>query len=171
MVLSSLLVVLYVFLAYWLLVLILERRGVLQRHNISAFGPILMLRTKRGQRLLETLAGGRIRRKFWRCFANFGISLVIISMISMFILLILSFFMMLRSPPAPSKLSEPRNMLLIPGINEFIPLYGWIGLVIALVAHEISHAVLCKVEGIRVKSMGIIPVSYTHLTLPTILLV
>jgi len=154
--LSSLLVVLYVFLAYWLLVLILERRGVLQRHNISAFGPILMLRTKRGQRLLETLAGGRIRRKFWRCFANFGISLVIISMISMFILLILSFFMMLRSPPAPSKLSEPRNMLLIPGINEFIPLYGWIGLVIALVAHEISHAVLCKVEGIRVKSMGII---------------
>ena len=47
-------------------------------------------------------------------------------------------------------------MLLIPGINEFIPLYGWIGLVIALVAHEISHAVLCKVEGIRVKSMGII---------------
>ena len=64
--------------------------------------------------------------------------------------------MMLTTPPAPSKLSEPRNMLLIPGINEFIPLYGWIGLVIALVAHEISHAVLCKVEGIRVKSMGII---------------
>ncbi|MCW3132453.1 MAG: site-2 protease family protein [Candidatus Methanospirare jalkutatii] len=156
MALSSFLVVLYVFLAYWLLVLILERRGVLQRHNITAFGPILMLRTKRGQRLLETLAGGRIRRKFWRCFANFGISLVIISMISMFILLILSFFMMLTTPPAPSKLSEPRNMLLIPGINEFIPLYGWVGLVIALVAHEISHAVLCKVEGIRVKSMGII---------------
>jgi membrane-associated protease RseP (regulator of RpoE activity) len=59
--------------------------------------------------------------------------------------------------PEPSKFNEARNIFLIPGVNEFIPLtWGAIALLVTLVVHEFSHAILCRVEDIRVKSMGIL---------------
>jgi membrane-associated protease RseP (regulator of RpoE activity) len=59
--------------------------------------------------------------------------------------------------PEPSKFNEARNIFLIPGVNEFIPFtWGLIALVVTLVVHEFSHAILCRVENIRVKSMGIL---------------
>jgi membrane-associated protease RseP (regulator of RpoE activity) len=59
--------------------------------------------------------------------------------------------------PEPGKYNSARNILLIPGVNEFIPFtWGVIALVVTLVVHEFSHAILCRVEGIRVKSMGIL---------------
>ena len=59
--------------------------------------------------------------------------------------------------PEPGKYNSPRNIFLIPGVNEFIPFtWGVIALIVTLVVHEFSHAILCRVEGIRVKSMGIL---------------
>jgi membrane-associated protease RseP (regulator of RpoE activity) len=59
--------------------------------------------------------------------------------------------------PLPSKFNEPRNIFLIPGLNEYIPFYwGAIALIVTLMVHEFSHAILCKVEGIKVKSMGLL---------------
>jgi len=44
---------------------------------------------------------------------------------------------------------------LIPGLNDYIPLvWGAIGLMVTLVVHELAHAVLCRTEGVSVKSMG-----------------
>jgi len=62
-----------------------------------------------------------------------------------------------QTVPHPGKFNEPRNIFLIPGINEYIPFWwGIIALVVTLVVHEFSHAILCKVEGIKVKSMGLL---------------
>ena len=148
----------YVFLSYWLIVMILERKGILKRYNISSFGPVLMIRTNRGQKILDLLAEGRFRRIFWRIYGNVGVSLMIIAMIVMLVLLISISLRILfaHSPHVPAAYNKPQNILLIPGLNEFIPLCGWIGLIIALMAHEISHAVLCRAEGVRVKSMGLL---------------
>lgn len=148
--------VLYLFLIYWLIVLALDRVGILERFNISAFGPVLMIRTRRGGRLLERLAKGGRKERFWRIYANIGTILVLIAMTFMFILVVRSVYLMALMPPEPTKIHEPRNWLLIPGLNEFIPLLAGIGLVIALVVHELAHAVLCRVEGIKVKSMGLL---------------
>ncbi|AKB84934.1 Sterol-regulatory element-binding protein intramembrane protease [Methanococcoides methylutens MM1] len=80
----------------------------------------------------------------------------------MFLVIVVSDVAMLSSIgdntlPEPSKFNEARNIFLIPGVNEFIPLsWGVIALLVTLVVHEFSHAILCKVEGIRVKSMGIL---------------
>ncbi len=42
-------------------------------------------------------------------------------------------------------------------MNPFIPIiWGTIGLVVTLIVHEFSHAILCRVEGVRVKSLGVI---------------
>jgi len=149
--------VLYAFLIYWLIVLVLNRKGILQRYNIDAFGPILMIRTTKGQKLLERLAKGELRERFWRTYANIGTVLVLVAMIYMFVLVVVfSNYVMVTVQPEPTELHEPRNWLLIPGLNEFIPLCAWIGFVVALLVHELSHAVLSTVEKIKVKSMGLL---------------
>ncbi len=147
---------LYIFLIYWFIVLVLNRKGILQRYNISTFGPILMIRTQRGEKLLERLAEGELRKRFWRTYANIGTILVLIAMTFMFILVLLGAYATFTVQPEPTELNAPRNWLLIPGLNEFIPLCAWIGFVVALVVHELSHAVLSTVEKVKVKSMGLL---------------
>jgi membrane-associated protease RseP (regulator of RpoE activity) len=150
---------LLVFLIYWLLVLFLDRRGILAKHNITTYGPILMFRTTKGQEFLDRLA---VHKRFWRTFANIGLPAMLIGMLVMFLLILFIDYMMIKSfqtqtVPVPGKFNEPQNIFLIPGINEYIPLeWGIIALIVTLVVHEFSHAILCKVEGIKVKSMGII---------------
>jgi membrane-associated protease RseP (regulator of RpoE activity) len=152
-----------VFLTYALLVLLLDRRGTLSKYNITVyyflFIPVLMIRTQKGQMFLDRLA---VHKRFWRMFANIGLPAMLIGMIVMFLLLLFIDYAMIQSfqtqtVPLPGKYNEARNLFLIPGINEYIPLWwGIIALVVTLVVHEFSHAILCKVEGIKVKSMGIL---------------
>ncbi len=150
-----------IFLLYWFFISFLDRKGILQKYNISTFGPlpILMIRTTKGLKLLDVLA----RPKFyWRIFANVGILLMFAGMISMFLVIALSDIALYASflngnVPQPGKYNSARNIFLIPGVNEFIPFtWGIIALIVTLVVHEFSHAILCRVENIRVKSMGIL---------------
>ena len=147
---------LYIFLIYWFVIIFLDKRGILDRYNISAFGPLLMIRTTRGERLLDRLSEGELRKGFWRSYANIGTVFVLIAMIFMFFLVAYGAYLTFTLQPAPTKLNEPRNVLLLPGLNEFIPLCAWVGFVIALIVHELSHAILSVVEGIKVKSMGLL---------------
>ncbi|HUV02278.1 MAG TPA: site-2 protease family protein [Desulfobacteria bacterium] len=149
-------VILYLFLIYWFIVVALDKKGILERYNISAVGPVLMIRTKRGERLLERLSTGARRERFWRVYANIGTVLVLIAMVFMFVLVAYGTYATFMAHPEPTEINEPRNWLLIPGLNEFIPLSAWVGFVIALVVHELSHAVLSTVEKIKVKSMGLL---------------
>ena len=118
-----------------------------------------MIRTTRGLQLLDKLA---VPKKAWRLFADVGIRLMFIGMFAMLLIVIISDIAMLSSlgdntMPEPNKFNEARNIFLIPGVNEFIPLtWGLIALIVTLVVHEFSHAILCRVENIRVKSMGIL---------------
>jgi membrane-associated protease RseP (regulator of RpoE activity) len=152
-------IVILLFFVYWLLVISLDRRGILSKYNISAYGPILMLRTTKGQSFLDRLA---VHKRFWRTFANIGIPAMLIGMLVMFLLILFIDYSLIKSfqtqtVPQPGKFNEPRNIFLLPGINEYVPLeWGIIALIITLIVHEFSHAVLCKVEGIKVKSMGIL---------------
>jgi membrane-associated protease RseP (regulator of RpoE activity) len=154
--LNQVMVVLQLFLIYWLVVVLLDRKGILERFNISAYGPVLMIRTKRGERSLERLARGALRERFWRMYADIGTILVVIAMVLMVVLVAYGTYATFVMQPEPTALNEPRNWLLIPGLNEFIPMLAWVGFVIALVVHELAHAVLSTVEKIKVKSMGLL---------------
>ncbi len=139
---------------YLLTVFLLKKRGMLNKYNISTIGPILLIRTTKGLNFLDKLAR---YKKFWRSVADLGLPLVFLSMGFMFSLVLFSDYIILTNPPKPSPLTSPRNVLLLPGINEFIPvLWGGIGLVVTLIVHEFSHAILCRVEGVKVKALGIL---------------
>lgn len=151
--------ILLAFLFYWLCIVLLDRKGLLNKYNITAHGPLLMIRTQKGQVFLDKLS---VHKKLWRTFANIGLPAMLIGMFVMFLMILFVDYSLISSfqthtVPPPGKFNEPRNIFLIPGLNEYIPLeWGIIALIITLVVHEFSHAILCKVEEIKVKSMGLL---------------
>jgi membrane-associated protease RseP (regulator of RpoE activity) len=145
---------LVIFAVYWLFVIFLNSRGILERYGISAFGPLLMVRTTHGLLLLDKLANPK---KFWRVFANIGIVLTVLGMFFMLAILLIGDINYLATQPAPTAANAPQNLLLIPGINQFIPFtWGLIGLIVTLVVHEFSHGILSRVADIKVKSLGLL---------------
>ena len=151
--------ILLIFAVYWQSILIMKKYGILERFNITNHGPLLMIRTTKGQKFLDRVASAK---GFWRLFGDAGIPLMLLGMFLMFALIILSDIIMVTSlyeqtMQTPSEIHELRNIFLIPGINKFIPfVWGIIGLIVTLVVHEFSHAIMSKAEDIRVKSMGLI---------------
>lgn len=126
----------------------------------SLFGiPLaLFFRTTRGLGLLDRLARPKL---FWRMVASAGIPLVVLSMTYFLMLVLVMTFYMIQEPPEPSSYNAPRNILLIPGLNEYIPfVWGWIALFVTLLVHEFAHGILSRVEGVRVKSMGVVAVLF-----------
>lgn len=145
---------LLLFLIYWTLVEVLNKTGTLQKYGMKNYGPILMIRTARGLIAVEKISRAK---RFWRLFSDLGLPAVFFGMAFMLVLVLLADYVMIISPPEPSELTSPQAALLIPGVNPFIPLiWGIIGLIVTLVVHELSHAILCRVEGIKVKSLGLI---------------
>ena len=130
-----------------------RKRGVTVG-GISGIPLLIFLRTTKGLKLLDQLS----RPKWiWRTAVTIGIPLVILSMATFLILVLLMTYLMILSPPEPSSYNAPRNILLIPGLNEYIPfLWGWIALFVTMLVHEFAHGILSRVEGVRVKSMGIV---------------
>jgi membrane-associated protease RseP (regulator of RpoE activity) len=68
--------------------------------------------------------------------------------------------------PEPTGIYKPQNILLLPGINEYVPstLAVWLAFIITIAVHEFGHGILCRVENIKVKTMGaliaVIPIGF-----------
>jgi membrane-associated protease RseP (regulator of RpoE activity) len=135
-----------------MLAILIGNSQFMKERGLTAWGPVIFWRTSRGQNLLDTLARPKM---LWRIVASAGVPLVVLSMAYFLALVLLMGYLMISSPPQPSSYNAPRNILLIPGINQFIPLIAWIGLFITLLVHEFAHGILARVEGIKVKSMGL----------------
>ncbi|MDM7935102.1 MAG: PDZ domain-containing protein, partial [Methanothrix sp.] len=142
---------------YILLLLSVQRSDWWRSRGVTVWGPVpvaLFLRTTRGLDLLDRLSRPKM---LWRILASAGVPLVVLSMAYFLILLVLMAYIMIQEPPEPGSYSEPRNILLIPGLNEYIPfVWGWIALFVTMVVHEFAHGILSRVEGVRVRSMGIV---------------
>ncbi len=147
---------LIVFAIWWFIVADLDKAGVLKKYNMTTIGPIVMVRTFRGQKLLDWISKPK---GLWRAITLLGMPIVVASMIIMLVTLVgMDIWMLLRvnDIPPPGPANAPQNILAIPGINQFIPFWwGWVALIVALIAHEFAHAILAKVEGIKVNSLGL----------------
>ncbi len=143
-------------LAYSALALFLKTRGVLPS-SVRIQGPLTTLHTKRGRAFLDWLAQPR---RVWRAWSNVGVGIALVIMAGTFLLLLFQGLSILQNPPAPTAVNEPRNFLVIPGVNDFLPLSVapeiLFGLLVGLVVHEGGHGLLCRVENIDIESMGLV---------------
>ncbi|WP_247730058.1 site-2 protease family protein [Halovivax limisalsi] len=122
---------------------------------VSVQGPMVTLHTKRGRAFLSWLAGPK---RFWRAWSNFGVGIALVVMVAMFLFLLSAAISSVLAPQ-PTQIQQPRNILIIPGLNDFLPPSATPGIVaglfVGLVVHEGGHGLLCRVEDIDIDSMGI----------------
>ncbi|EMA33322.1 site-2 protease family protein [Halobiforma nitratireducens] len=142
-------------LLYWVAIIALRNANLLPEF-VGTQGPILTFHTTRGREFLDWLSGPK---RFWRAWANLGIGIALVVMVAMFGFLLLAALGALASPQPATAVQQPRNVLVIPGVNDFLPLSATpgivFGLLVGLVVHEGGHGLLCRVEGIDINSMGV----------------
>ena len=142
-------------LAYTAAMTWLRNRGILPE-SIRVSGPLTTLHTRRGRALLDRLAAPT---RLWRAVANLGLGGALVAMVGSFVLILSSARSTLTSSQ-PAAIQQPQNFLIIPGVNDFLPLSVApeivAGLAVAMVIHEGAHGLLCRVEGIDIDSMGLV---------------
>ncbi|WP_248895346.1 site-2 protease family protein [Haloplanus halobius] len=134
----------------------LQIRGYLP-DAVRIQGPLATVHTRRGRALLTRLARPK---RFWRAWSNVGVGIALVIMAGMFFLLVFQAVSIVRNPPAPTAVNQPQNFLVVPGVNDFLPLAVApeivFGLLLGLVVHEGGHGLLCRVEDIDIESMGVV---------------
>jgi len=136
-----------------LMVLILERRGILKKLNLSRIWYIvLMWRTERGKGLIDRIA---TPKKFWTKASTAGFILFFLGMVIMFVMMAMSAWYSIRSSDVDPVGAD--EIFVLPGVNPYVPLiYGLIGLIVAVVVHEFSHGIITRAMELKVKSLGIL---------------
>ena len=133
----------------------LSARGFLP-DSVSVTGPLTTIHTKRGRILLNRLAQ---RKRFWRAWGNLGVGIALVVMVIAGLAVIVSVPAIFAQPDGAGTIQSPQNALVIPGVNDFLPLSAApaivFGLLVGLVVHEGGHGLLCRVEDIEIESMGV----------------
>lgn len=110
-----------------------------------------MRKTTRLRGFIDRVAQKHAR--FWRVFMNIGIPVSVFFMGLMFYFLVTSLQSLLEAPQVSIILPGVD----IPGSPIFVPLiYGIIGLATVIIIHEFGHGILARVEGVRIKSIGVL---------------
>jgi membrane-associated protease RseP (regulator of RpoE activity) len=152
---STLTLVLAGVLLYTVVAMALKQRRILPEY-FKVSGPLLTIHSQRGKALLNRLAQ---RRRFWRAWANVGVGIALLLLVALFAVVLLSAYQNITSPNL-SPIQNPQDVLVIPGVNQFLPLSAApdiiIGLLVGLVVHEGGHGLLCRVEDIGISSMGVV---------------
>ena len=122
--------------------------------HIIFYGPILGLKTDN----VGFFDWFRRYSRGLRIYGSIGVIMVIIVSVLMVALIVLSVNLTIALKPEPTAINKPQNLFLIPGLNEFVPstFAVWFAFILTLVIHEFGHAILCRVEKIRVKAMGVL---------------
>jgi membrane-associated protease RseP (regulator of RpoE activity) len=121
---------------------------------ITFYGPFIAIKTEKVGFFDRSIRYST----FLRMYGTLGVAMVVIVSALMTIMLFFSVQHIVVQRPPLTAANELKNVLAIPGVNDFIPFTFavWLGLLATMVVHEFGHAILCRVEGIRVKSMGIL---------------
>lgn len=121
------------------------------RLKVEIQGPLLLRRTRRMRGFIDSIASGHPR--LWKWILNAGIPVAFFFMFYMLYLMVMSLQNIFVTPQAS---------LIVPGVDipgspVYVPLgYGILGLATVIVVHEFAHGILARVEGVRIKSIGLL---------------
>ena len=156
------LLILVLLVAIYAAIAFVIHRNKLWEEHIVFYGPIMAIRTNRVG-FFDKFAAFRT---FFRIYGSAGVIAVIIVSIFITAMLFISVRYTLMVQPEPTGIYKPQNLLLIPGLNEYVPstFAVWLAFVITIAVHEFGHAILCRVENIKVRTMGaliaVIPIGF-----------
>ena len=155
------LLIIFLIAAYAAIAYYIHSRKLWEDH-ITFYGPILAIKTTRVG-FFDKFAAFRT---FFRIYGTAGVIAVIIVSVFITVMLFVSVRYTLLVQPEPTGIYKPQNILLLPGINEYVPstLAVWLAFILTIGVHEFGHGILCRVENIKVKTMGaliaVIPIGF-----------
>ena len=134
------------FIIIWVLAFLFK-----DRLKIDITGPLLMRRTQRLRGFIDSTANRSPR--FWKWGLNIGLPIAIFFMALMLYFLVISLQTLLQAPQVQVLLPGVD----IPGSPIVVPLgYGIIALMTVMVVHEFGHGIISRVEGVKIKSIGVL---------------
>lgn len=144
-----LLILLVIYIPFYIYVRKSEKMAAL---GIVPYGPLVMIKTKWGLKLMDRLSK---HKKVWRFFGLASRVIALFLMVFIIGILVIDVFML---PNAIGKGGIGiEYALAIPGLNPMLPLvYGIIGLIIAMVIHELAHGIQTRANDMDVESSGIL---------------
>lgn len=155
---SLLAILLLVWIAGYSLAAIAAKREITIPERYTVQGPLLLVHTERGKATIDRLA--RCCPRVWRVWGVAGVAFAGLGLLASAVLLGQSALEILRQPETAVIASDPKNLLVIPGVNDFLPLAATPALVIALVLgmviHELGHAIYCRLGDINIDSTGVV---------------
>ncbi len=114
---NGLIIAAAVIVAWFAIIIIVKKKKLLERFNITVYGPFLMWRTQGGKDLIEWLSRPA---RFWRVYAGISLVLVFVAMFSMFALLVWEATLVPQIPaesaPSPIMLWDPRRQSVDPDL-------------------------------------------------------
>jgi membrane-associated protease RseP (regulator of RpoE activity) len=88
-----------------------------------------------------------------------GVGVFAIGLVGGAALLLLSAARIISQPDSAPLAADPQNLLVIPGVNQYLPLDAapelGLALLFAMVIHELGHAIYCRVGDIEIESSGL----------------
>lgn len=140
---------------FTLVIYVLKKKEIIG-DTITSSGPIVMWRTQFGIKLIERIS--KISRRGMRRWGDAGVIMSYIGLIGSAILVVVGFTLILNDPSG-SAIEDPSQAVVIPGVNEFLPLSMApeiiLALLISLIVHEGGHAILSRTQDIDVESTGL----------------
>jgi len=156
------LLVALLFLVIYLLAVWYVKKKRIREDLIAFYGPIMAIKSHR----IGFFDRFKPYTTLLRAYGTIGMAMVVVISVAMTALVIIAFRTEVVNPPPATGVFEMRNWFVIPGVNQFIPLTLPVlfGIIITIAIHEVGHGILCRVEGILVKSMGallfVIPIGF-----------
>ncbi|MFO7872786.1 MAG: site-2 protease family protein [Candidatus Undinarchaeales archaeon] len=121
--------------------------GYVYFRNTKGKGPVLLHKTKHFIKFIDRLAN--LSKTFWNIFFSIGVVFGFFFMAFIFLSLFSNAAFIASTPGAGEGV-----MLALPGIT--IPFIGpIIALIILVFVHEFSHGIMARVEGVKIKSVGV----------------
>ncbi|MDP3066158.1 MAG: site-2 protease family protein [Methanobacteriaceae archaeon] len=134
------------FILIWIIALLFR-----DQLKIDVKGPLLMRKTKRMRGFIDKIAN--LSPRFWKWVTNIGLPVGVFFMAFMVFSLVSSLQTLFQAPQVA---------LILPGVDLpgqpiKIPLLeGIIALATVMIVHEFGHGIIARVEGVRIKSIGVL---------------
>ncbi|HPR41683.1 MAG TPA: site-2 protease family protein [Candidatus Methanofastidiosa archaeon] len=139
--------VLLSFLAFWALIMLIDQRLDLKRYNIEVMLFQIIARTGRLTGTIDRIAKGI--RPIWVIYSIVGVALGMVAMV-----LTTSNFLLIGRMLFNEPSSATGVQIVIPGVT--LPLtYSLVALMVVVIVHEFSHGIIARVNGIKLKSVGV----------------
>ena len=139
--------------AYAVAAYVIWEKGI-WKDRITFYGPIMALKTGRVGFFDRFIPWSAVLR----IYGTMGVAAVVLVTAIGTVMLVVALLFTYQTCPEPTGIYAPQNILLLPGINDFVPstFAVWFAFVLTIAIHEFGHGILCRVEQIKVRAMGVL---------------